>query len=496
MKTIPPESSGPWDYLIVTAANDRQAAAYSAQIQLRRDMGLLARVRDFLVIPDWDGRRIGSGGSTLQCLGEVLRRESPPGEDPSDGRRAEAILSRLRILIVHAGGDSRRLPAYSPCGKIFIPLPGGPRSGMGSTLFDRLVPDFLGLPAGARGAGQVVIAAGDALIRFDPAAVRFGGPGITALGAPASPREAARHGVLCPNADGSVRVYLQKPDVRAQTEAGAIGADGRSVLDIGIMSLDAGAAARLLGAFRDPPARAAILSHGIDLYREICCALGTEATLAHYAKSARSGRSSLSQAVLASLFADLRPIPLRLGILDECSFLHFGSTSQLISSGLDLVTQDLGAPPPATILDINNDVQANGAKLAGILAEQAGGAIVVGIGLNVSASRDELPVASATSLAIEGAQRVAAGRLLVGILGELRRWYLAWAGKLGDAAGSGLHAEYQRLCATLGREVRVTLPGDRTVTGVASEVDRTGRLVVRSAAGPVPVSAGDVIHVR
>jgi fucokinase len=361
VKTIPPESSGPWDYLIVTAANDRQAAAYSAQIQLRRDMGLLARVRDFLVIPDWDGRRIGSGGSTLQCLGEVLRRESPPGEDPSDGRRAEAILSRLRILIVHAGGDSRRLPAYSPFGKIFIPLPGGPRSGMGSTLFDRLVPDFLGLPAGARGAGQVVIAAGDALIRFDPAAVRLGGPGITALGAPASPREAARHGVLCPNADGSVRVYLQKPDVRAQTEAGAIGADGRSVLDIGIMSLDAGAAARLLGAFRDPPARAAILSHGIDLYREICCALGTEATLAHYAKSARSGRSSLSQAVLASLFADLRPIPLRLGILDECSFLHFGSTSQLISSGLDLVTQDLGAPPPATILDINNDVQANGA---------------------------------------------------------------------------------------------------------------------------------------
>ena len=156
MKTIPPESSGHWDYLIVTAANDRQAAAYSAQIQLRRDMGLLARVRDFLVIPDWDGRRIGSGGSTLQCLGEVLRRESPPGEDPSDGRRAEAILSRLRILIVHAGGDSRRLPAYSPCGKIFIPLPGGPRSGMGSTLFDRLVPDFLALPAGARGAGSVI----------------------------------------------------------------------------------------------------------------------------------------------------------------------------------------------------------------------------------------------------------------------------------------------------------------------------------------------------
>lgn len=143
-----------------------------------------------------------------------------------------------------------------------------------------------------------------------------------------------------------------------------------------------------------------------------------------------------------------------------------------------------------------NDVQVNGAKLAGILAEQAGGAIVVGIGINVSSGRDELPVASATSLALEGAADTDPGRLLVSVLGELERWYLAWTGSLGDAATCGLQQEYQRLCGTLGRQVRVSLPGGRTVTGAACEVDRTGRLVVRSAAGPVPVSAGDVIHVR
>ena len=132
------------------------------------------------------------------------------------------------------------------------------------------------------------------------------------------------------------------------------------MLDIGIMSLDAAAAARLLQAFQTPPARAAILSHGIDLYREICCALGTGATLAHYVKTARSSKSALGEGVLESLFAELRPIPLNVRILDRCSFLHFGSTSQLISSGLELLTQDLGAPPPTTILDINNDVQAGG----------------------------------------------------------------------------------------------------------------------------------------
>jgi hypothetical protein len=227
-------------------------------------------------------------------------------------------------------------------------------------LFDRLAAAFLGLPAGAPGAGQVAIASGDALIRFDPAAVRFPAPGITALGAPASPAEAARHGVFCPNADGSVRLYLQKPDVCAQNQAGAIGLDGRTVLDAGVMSFDGSAAARLLRAFRTPPAREAILSHGIDLYREVCCALGTEATLAHYVKTARGSGSTLDEALLASLFAELHQIPLHVQILDGCGFLHFGSTSQLISSGLELVAQDQGAPPASTILAIDNDVQANG----------------------------------------------------------------------------------------------------------------------------------------
>jgi BirA family transcriptional regulator, biotin operon repressor / biotin---[acetyl-CoA-carboxylase] ligase len=106
-----------------------------------------------------------------------------------------------------------------------------------------------------------------------------------------------------------------------------------------------------------------------------------------------------------------------------------------------------------------NDVQVNGGKLAGILAEQAGDAIVVGIGINVSSGRDELPVAGATSLALAGpagaagaagpagpagAAGTSAGRLLVGVLGEMEHWYRAWTARLGDATACGLHQEYQR----------------------------------------------------
>lgn len=360
-----------WHYLIVTAGNDQQAAAYETQIRMRREAGLLAQVRDTLVVADLQGCRVGSGGSTLQCLLEILRRESA-GVPRCDFARAAAILSKLRILIVHAGGDSRRLPAYSPCGKIFVPLPGETRSTLTATLFDRLVPAFLALPDSAPEQGQIVIASGDALILFDPGEVSALQAGITALGSKTTPEEAARHGVFCPGAGRLVRRYLQKPDIRQQQEAGAIGADGRTVLDIGVMSLDARAAVQLLRSFCmeradqgdgmtwTPDSHQIILNHGIDLYREICAALGTDATFDEYLLTVRGSGSKLDEAVLARLFADLRSIPLHLQLLSRCDFLHFGSTIQLIGSGVELVERDSGAPPPAGILVINTEIQGDG----------------------------------------------------------------------------------------------------------------------------------------
>jgi len=151
-----------------------------------------------------------------------------------------------------------------------------------------------------------------------------------------------------------------------------------------------------------------------------------------------------------------------------------------------------------------NDVLAGGAKLGGILAERTGTAIVVGIGINVWQNRADLPPdAAATSLALEASgggpgDPGARERLLTELLAELARWYLAWRDQAspGDADACGLRREYVRRCATLGREVAVTLPGGQAISGTATGVDRAGRLEVRTAAGLVQVSAGDVVHVR
>ena len=140
-----------------------------------------------------------------------------------------------------------------------------------------------------------------------------------------------------------------------------------------------------------------------------------------------------------------------------------------------------------------NDVLVADRKIAGILAEAHGSAIVAGVGLNVTLTGAELPVPTATSLLLENAACLDRERLLAAVLTELASRYTAWAARPEAAA---LRAEYLRWCVTVGREVRVERPGRPLLTGTAADVDETGRLAVRTGSGTTMVGAGDVVHVR
>lgn len=127
-----------------------------------------------------------------------------------------------------------------------------------------------------------------------------------------------------------------------------------------------------------------------------------------------------------------------------------------------------------------NDVQIAGRKVCGILGELApsGEWLVLGIGVNVHQSPDELPPgAEATSLAVEGAS-VRRDDLIVGILREL------------ETSGVSLD-EYRMRCATVGARVRVEL-ADGALEGTATSVRDDGALLVDGRA----VLAGDVVHLR
>ena len=144
-----------------------------------------------------------------------------------------------------------------------------------------------------------------------------------------------------------------------------------------------------------------------------------------------------------------------------------------------------------------NDLLVGDRKLAGILGEVVDGALVVGMGLNVGLRQDELPVPTATSLAIEGAPLSDRAPLLRAILREFETRYRSWTEHGGDPEASGLRAAYKELCVTLGRDVRVDLPGGEELRGVARDIDGAGRLVVLSPErGERVVGAGDVVHLR
>jgi BirA family biotin operon repressor/biotin-[acetyl-CoA-carboxylase] ligase len=143
-----------------------------------------------------------------------------------------------------------------------------------------------------------------------------------------------------------------------------------------------------------------------------------------------------------------------------------------------------------------NDLLAgDGRKLAGILAETSGTAVVVGVGLNVSTTAAELPD-TGTSLSRVTGGPVDRAPVLLAFLRALERRYRRWADALGDPVSSGLAQDYLGWSSTVGTEVSVGLPDGSTLEGVAQAVDWDGRLVVVTPQGTVELASGDVRHVR
>ena len=144
-----------------------------------------------------------------------------------------------------------------------------------------------------------------------------------------------------------------------------------------------------------------------------------------------------------------------------------------------------------------NDLVVEDRKLAGVLAEVAGGGVVVGVGLNVSTRSDELPRADATSLILErdgGSEPVDRLPLLLAVLRAVGTAYQRWVESGCDP--DVVLGPYRALSSTLGRTVRAELPGGGLLEGLAVDVGVAGQLVVEDAAGRHELAAGDVIHLR
>lgn len=147
-----------------------------------------------------------------------------------------------------------------------------------------------------------------------------------------------------------------------------------------------------------------------------------------------------------------------------------------------------------------NDVLVNGEKISGLLAEVLpnGQGVVIGAGLNLKQTKEELPIENATSLGLHGVTNFELDDVLVRYLASFRRLYEEFSDASGDAEESGLRLSVQEASSTIGSTVKVLLPDDSDFSGKAVGLDATGRLLV-AMSDPLEiraVAAGDIQHLR
>ena len=294
LASLRPNAKLGWDVCVLTASDERQANMYRGQLEWRRTTNLLPAQTRFLVIADPDGQRIGSGGATLRVLAQLAREDD--------------TLTSKRILIIHSGGDSRRLPICSATGKLFARVPRVLPDGRASTVFDEFLIGLSGLSSASLPPG-VLVASGDVLLVFDHLQISFQRGGVIGVAAAAPVEMGLRHGVYV-HGDSAHRVqaYLHKPPAEELTHWNAIHPDGTVQIDTGLVWLDAATALKYaaliqseaVGAICRVPPFEPTANAALNFYGDLVLPLAQSTTLEEYLADTSDGPAYSRSAESAS----------------------------------------------------------------------------------------------------------------------------------------------------------------------------------------------------
>lgn len=322
-----------WDYLIITASNEEQAENYREQIHYRLSQGLLPESTHYAVLSDPDGKRVGSGGATFNVL-KYVREQEPECENPFADRR---------ILVIHSGGDSKRVPQYSATGKLFAPVPRELPNGHGSTLFDEFVIGMSGVPSRIKD-GMLVLS-GDVLLLFNPLQIDSQFCGAAAISIKESVDIGKNHGVFLNNGEDEVKCFLHKQTEESLREMGAVNEQGYVDLDTGAILFDSDLLMALLGListegriddnkfqeFVNDRAR-------VSFYGDFLYPLAETSTLETYYLEKPEGEDTPElRDCREKIWEAIHRFSLKLICLSPAEFIHFGTTWEL----LQLVTSDV-----------------------------------------------------------------------------------------------------------------------------------------------------------
>lgn len=315
-----------WDYVILTASNDEQAGIYESEIEYRLRLKQLPQRTKYLVLPDPEGKRVGSGGATLNVLKELALREQ---KDESN------FFKNLRILVIHSGGDSKRIPQYSTCGKLFSPVPRVLPGGQASTLFDEFMITTSMIP-GRMQEGMLVMS-GDVLLLFNALQIDTQFYGAAAISIKEYVETGKNHGVFLGDEKENVSKFLHKQSVENLKALGAVNRQNKVDLDTGAILMDRHMLKSLYSListdnkpdqekfdiFVNEKAR-------ISFYGDFLYPLAADSTLEDYKNEAPEG-DFCEELIFCreKIWEVLKEYQLKLICLSPAEFIHFGTTREL-----------------------------------------------------------------------------------------------------------------------------------------------------------------------
>ncbi|KAM4105325.1 hypothetical protein ACJW30_06G224100 [Castanea mollissima] len=256
-----------WDAIVLTAASPEQARLYDWQLNRAKRMGRISPSTLTLSVPDPDGHRIGSGAANLNAIhalaahykdqvattennnsfGYSMQHQNSNNDVPLTPM--VSFMAKKHILLLHAGGDSKRVPWANPMGKVFLPLPylaADDPDGPVPLLFDHILAIASCARQAFKNEGGLFIMTGDVLPCFDASTMVLPEDTSCIITVPITLDIASNHGVIVASQSGIttkncavslVDNLLQKPSVDELVENNAILDDGRTLLDTGIIAV-------------------------------------------------------------------------------------------------------------------------------------------------------------------------------------------------------------------------------------------------------------------
>ncbi|MGA2478417.1 MAG: L-fucokinase [Spirochaetia bacterium] len=314
---------------VIVASNPAQAREFRALLDSRIKGGLYPREIEFLVLSDPQTGRVGSGGGTLLALMTVFDRLE----------RGESI------LMIHAGGESRRMPAYAPEGKLFAPVPAASSSLFPTVILDLQLSLYLAYPWNP---GELVVASGDVVIDFDTEALPKDRGDVYGFAKADSFDLGSQHGVFKFNKNRtSVVDFYQKQTADFLERNAALEGSRSCALDLGIIGFSRAG----LSAFRrfaeSPGSNGGTLLESVkagrlrfDLYLEVLTACLAGISYEHY-RGKIAAQSKLSPDAMCALHEAFQAINLTGFVTKRTRFLHFGSLAEYPESCAQMASSDM-----------------------------------------------------------------------------------------------------------------------------------------------------------